>query len=34
MIGPKGEVEVMKIAVENIIQRAANAKLDRNHAWV
>ncbi|MFP5113880.1 phytanoyl-CoA dioxygenase family protein [Bacillaceae bacterium C204] len=29
----KDEVEEMKNAVENIIQRAANTRLDRNHAW-
>jgi phytanoyl-CoA hydroxylase len=29
----KDEVEEMKNAVESIIQRAADAKLDRNHAW-
>ncbi|WP_299088686.1 phytanoyl-CoA dioxygenase family protein [uncultured Metabacillus sp.] len=29
----KDEVEQMKNAVEQIIQCAANAKLDRNHAW-
>ncbi|GHI00775.1 phytanoyl-CoA dioxygenase family protein [Neobacillus kokaensis] len=29
----KDEVEEMRNSVENIIQRAANAKLDHNHAW-